>query len=195
MRTAPFRPVVIVAAACTAFVLMFNAQAPSASQIPSAPRASAGVIVAAPAARAGADFPAAWEQAAKRHGAWLYGRQARAEARKAAQERRARIEAQRRSHAQDGPSSQGGGGYHGSIPDLIRRVWGSASGCALRIAYRESRFDPHAYNRSGAAGLFQLMPIWYRGHWHFDPFSAYLNTFYAHRLYLMAGWGPWGGCP
>jgi hypothetical protein len=79
------------------------------------------------------------------------------------------------------------------VAALIRSVFGSASGTALCIAWRESRFNPGAYNPSGAAGLFQLMPIWYRDHWRFDPFSAYLNTLYAHRLYLEAGWGPWGG--
>lgn len=87
-----------------------------------------------------------------------------------------------------------GDGYHGSIAAMIRSVFGSASGTALCIAYRESHFNPYAKNpHSSASGIFQLTQIWWSGRWHFNPFSAYLNIHYAHEMYQDYGWGPWGG--
>jgi soluble lytic murein transglycosylase-like protein len=66
---------------------------------------------------------------------------------------------------------------------------------ALCVANAESGLNPRAYNASGAAGLFQLMPLWYRGHWHFDPFDPVANVHYAHLMFLAYGWGPWRGDP
>jgi hypothetical protein len=43
------------------------------------------------------------------------------------------------------------------------------------IIYRESSGRERALNPSGAAGLLQFMPGWYRGQWglpSFDPFEA-----------------------
>ncbi len=81
------------------------------------------------------------------------------------------------------------------MPALIRSVFGSDSGCALRIAWRESRFDPYARNpHSSASGIFQMTRVWWDGVYHFNPFSAYLNVLYAHRIVQRYGWSAWGGC-
>lgn len=45
----------------------------------------------------------------------------------------------------------------GSIEAIICSVFGDTCGKAIRIATCESGLDPHAYNRSGASGLFQIM--------------------------------------
>jgi len=65
---------------------------------------------------------------------------------------------------------------------------------ALRIMACESAGDPNAYNRSGASGLFQLMPIWYRGgtpYGPFDPFNPDANVAAAAWLWSVQGWAPW----
>lgn len=93
------------------------------------------------------------------------------------------------------PPPPTGDGYTGSVAALIRSTFGSDSGCALRIAWRESRFNPRAQNpRSSASGIFQLVRLWWDGRWHFDPFNAWLNVHYAHEMVQMYGFAPWGGC-
>jgi soluble lytic murein transglycosylase-like protein len=65
---------------------------------------------------------------------------------------------------------------------------------ALRIMNCESLGDPYAYNRSGASGLFQLMPIWYQGgtpYGTFDPFNPEMNVAAAAWLWSTSGWAPW----
>jgi hypothetical protein len=77
---------------------------------------------------------------------------------------------------------------------VIRATWpDSLERWAIAIAKRESHLQPRAQNEeSGAAGLFQLMPM----HWTlpgpcFDPFNALLNSIYARNLYRANGPEPW----
>lgn len=69
--------------------------------------------------------------------------------------------------------------------------WPSSQlGNATTCIRRESSGNPRALNSSsGCAGLFQLSP----GHWagHFDPFDARLNAAYSLRLWRRSGWSPW----
>lgn len=67
--------------------------------------------------------------------------------------------------------------------DVIYRVFpASTEDAAYRVAYCETggTMDPYARNASGASGLFQLMPIHWRGK--FNPFNALANTRFAYRL-------------
>jgi hypothetical protein len=74
---------------------------------------------------------------------------------------------------------------------IIRRVFGAAAPAAIAIARCESGLNPHAYNAtSGAAGLFQLVPI----HWRtqgYDPYDAGTNTRIAYHIYEQSGWSAW----
>lgn len=101
--------------------------------------------------------------------------------------------------------------------DAIAQHWGKNAACAERIADRESGLQPDAVNsRSGATGLFQLMPLhktWIKSELGYD-FSEmkdpYKNAEAAALLSLKNykaygdGWAPWrlsgranpgGGCP
>ena len=86
-------------------------------------------------------------------------------------------------------------------PRLVRAYFGRATAVAMCVVRAESGGDPRALNpSSGAAGLFQLMPQWYRGTWGlrpFDPFDAAANVLNAHRVFARAGhtWTPWRGDP
>ena len=76
---------------------------------------------------------------------------------------------------------------------------------ALYIANRESGFYTHAYNTSGASGVYQIV----RGTWHSwtqqfanwrnqehintDVFSGRSNVLVAIRAAHMWGWRSWGG--
>jgi soluble lytic murein transglycosylase-like protein len=69
---------------------------------------------------------------------------------------------------------------------------------ALHIAWRESRCNPGARNRSGAVGLFQLLnhPDLFWAVCPFDyqaPVKAHCNAKAARLLYNSSGWAPWGG--
>jgi transglycosylase-like protein with SLT domain len=70
---------------------------------------------------------------------------------------------------------------------------------ALAIAYRESRFDPHAYNSSGAEGIYQHMKRYWPdraytyGFKGWSAFNARANIIVTMRMVRRAGWGPWGG--
>lgn len=84
----------------------------------------------------------------------------------------------------------------------IRRLWGAQARAAMCIVNRESGWKPTAINWNdrhangrGSFGLFQLGRIhigMVGGDWRrfLDPLT---NVRVAHRLYLRAGWGPWGG--
>lgn len=63
-------------------------------------------------------------------------------------------------------------------------------GEALSIVYRESRFDPHAYNAaSGCAGWWQICPL--HGYPLSTLFDPEANTRIAYGLWLASGWAPW----
>jgi hypothetical protein len=57
-----------------------------------------------------------------------------------------------------------------------------------RIMWCESRCDPHARNRSGAAGLMQVMPGWWHGR---DPYDPTANLAMARAVYGAQGWPAW----
>ena len=62
---------------------------------------------------------------------------------------------------------------------------------ALRTMRRESRGDPWARNRgSGAAGLYQFMPPWWRGRW--NPYDPLQNAHHFVRVIERpGGWRHW----
>lgn len=70
---------------------------------------------------------------------------------------------------------------------------------ALAIADRESHYYPHAYNPSGAEGIYQHMKsLWpdraftygFKG---WSAFDARANIIVTMRMVHRGGWGPWGG--
>lgn len=77
--------------------------------------------------------------------------------------------------------------------------YGVSVGCLYRIAYRESRYQPWATNRSsGAAGLMQYLPsTWrwmsqqagYGGASVYDAWSAAHVTAWAIRNGYLSHWG------
>jgi hypothetical protein len=61
----------------------------------------------------------------------------------------------------------------GSVPDLIRSVFGRYADSALRVARCESGFNPGAYNPiEGATGVFQFL----LGTWLGTPYHNYTRT-------------------
>jgi hypothetical protein len=70
---------------------------------------------------------------------------------------------------------------------------------ALYVAWRESRFQPGAYNAAGAAaGVFQhLLRYWPEraveyGFPRSSPYNARANIFVTMRMVRQHGWWPWG---
>ena len=62
------------------------------------------------------------------------------------------------------------------------------------IVMRESSGRARAYNPSGAAGLCQLMPGWYRGQWGIpagNPFDPEYNLRSAYLMWRKCGFSPW----
>jgi len=57
-----------------------------------------------------------------------------------------------------------------------------------RLMWCESHCQPKAYNRSGASGLMQIMPMWHAGR---DPFDPATNLAMAHEVYERQGWRAW----
>lgn len=101
--------------------------------------------------------------------------------------------------------------------DAIEKYWAGNAACAEKIADRESGLQPTAVNaRSGATGLFQLMPLhasWIKSDLGYefsemkDPYknaeAAHLLSYKNYKAY-GDGWAPWrlsgkairgGGCP
>ncbi len=70
---------------------------------------------------------------------------------------------------------------------------------ARAIAFRESRFDPQAYNSSGAMGIYQHMRTYWPnraysyGFKGWSAFNARANIIVTMRMVHRGGWGPWGG--
>lgn len=79
--------------------------------------------------------------------------------------------------------------YGGSLQAIVCSFHWSC-GIASCIIGRESGWNTHAYNpSSGAAGLWQWLPSWYRGN--FDPFNPVAATQFAWHRYLQSGWSDW----
>lgn len=61
----------------------------------------------------------------------------------------------------------------------------------VRIAACESRFIPTAVNgRSGAAGIWQIHPLWQRP-WPGDYFDPWTNGAVAYQVWLVQGFSAW----
>jgi transglycosylase-like protein with SLT domain len=59
-----------------------------------------------------------------------------------------------------------------------------------RIAWCESTFEPGAYNRSGATGLFQIMPFWH-DEVDVDPWTIWGSTALARHVFDVQGPDAW----
>jgi len=57
-----------------------------------------------------------------------------------------------------------------------------------RAMWCEPRCDPAARNRSGAAGLMQVMPMWWHGR---DPTDPATNLTMAVEVWHAQGWRAW----
>jgi hypothetical protein len=87
------------------------------------------------------------------------------------------------------------------VKKLIRCAaerFGVSPSTALYIAWRESRYDPTAYNAAGdAAGIYQhLLRYWpdradTYGFPNWSAFNARANIFVTMRMVRGVGWGPW----
>ncbi len=79
--------------------------------------------------------------------------------------------------------------------NVIRKVFGPDADQAIRVAECESGLNPQAYNPSGAAGLFQIMPGTWRGTSQAGAsrYDAYANAVAAHDIFIRDGhsWREW----
>lgn len=80
--------------------------------------------------------------------------------------------------------------------DLVRTIayhfWPDwAAERMIRIAQCESGYLPTAQHpRSGAAGIWQIMPFWQRA-WPGDYFDPWTNGAVAYQIWLVQGFGAW----
>lgn len=85
------------------------------------------------------------------------------------------------------------------MPELIVDAalrWGIPPERFLCIAWHESRFDPFAWNPSGAAGVYQFMPktwgnVWWRVSDHANVYDPVVNIEGAAWLYHHVGPRQW----
>ena len=84
---------------------------------------------------------------------------------------------------------------NGSVASMIYQVFGSNGSAAINVARCESGLNPGAYNRSGASGVFQIMPGTWAGTSEAgaSPFNAYANIVAAHQIFVRDGysWREW----
>lgn len=57
-----------------------------------------------------------------------------------------------------------------------------------RVMWCESHCEPWAHNRSGASGLMQIMPMWWKGR---DPYDPATNLLMALEVRQAQGWRAW----
>jgi len=62
-----------------------------------------------------------------------------------------------------------------------------------RLIWKESRCNPNAYNRSGASGLMQVMPMWADdcGGTRHDLFDPTFNLSCSVHVFNVQGWTAW----
>lgn len=81
------------------------------------------------------------------------------------------------------------------IQARIRRVFGAYGSAAIAVARCESSLNPNAYNPSGAAGLFQIMPGTWAGtaQARRSRYNAAANIAGAHEIFVRDGysWREW----
>lgn len=103
-------------------------------------------------------------------------------------------------------------GRPGYQPADVRRLihcaadrWPVDISTAMYVADRESNFQPHAYNPSGASGVYQHMAHLWPARIasflrntgrrfdvrHTSPFNARANVLVTIRMVHQGGWGPW----
>lgn len=97
-------------------------------------------------------------------------------------------------------SSGDGSSWQGSVPDLIRSVFGSYASGALAVAQCESGFNPSAYNpSSGASGVYQFLgSTWATtAYADYSRLNAWANVHAAHQVFVRDGysWREWSCRP
>ena len=84
---------------------------------------------------------------------------------------------------------------NGSVAAMIYQVFGANGSAAINVARCESGLNPGAYNLSGAAGVFQIMPGTWAGTSEAgqSPYNAYANIVAAHQIFVRDGysWREW----
>jgi LysM domain/Transglycosylase SLT domain len=84
---------------------------------------------------------------------------------------------------------------NGSVAAMIYQVFGASGSAAINVARCESGLNPGAYNPSGAAGVFQIMPGTWAGTSEAgqSPYNAYANIVAAHQIFVRDGysWREW----
>lgn len=93
-------------------------------------------------------------------------------------------------------SGSAGSAATGSVPDLIRSVFGPYAGQALAVAACESSYNPGAVNpSSGASGVFQFLASTWAGTSYagYSRFNAWANVNAAHQVFVRDGysWREW----
>jgi len=82
-----------------------------------------------------------------------------------------------------------------SVVALIDQTFGSYASGAINVASCESGLNPGAYNPSGAAGLFQIMPGTWSGTSEAgqSPYNASANIAAAYQIFVRDGysWREW----
>lgn len=83
----------------------------------------------------------------------------------------------------------------GSVAAMIYQVFGAYGSAAINVARCESGLNPGAYNPSGAAGVFQIMPGTWAGTAEAgqSPYNAFANIVAAHQIFVRDGysWREW----
>lgn len=83
----------------------------------------------------------------------------------------------------------------GSVAAMIYQVFGANGSAAINVARCESGLNPGAYNPSGAAGVFQIMPGTWAGTSEAgqSPYNAFANIVAAHQIFVRDGysWREW----
>jgi LysM repeat protein len=82
-----------------------------------------------------------------------------------------------------------------SVVAMINQTFGSYASGAINVASCESGLNPGAYNPSGAAGLFQIMPGTWAGTSEAgqSPYNASANIAAAYQIFVRDGysWREW----
>lgn len=84
---------------------------------------------------------------------------------------------------------------NGSVAAMINQTFGARASGAIAVATCESGLNPNAYNPSGAAGVFQIMPGTWAGTSQAGKsvYNAAANIAAAHEIFVRDGysWREW----
>ena len=79
-----------------------------------------------------------------------------------------------------------------AVSDAIRTHFPSGTWATMcRIAWCESTFNPRARNPSGATGIFQIMPFWFKSVPDADPWTINGSARLARHVYNEQGFPAW----